>query len=152
MATYKGYYKPKNPQKYRGDSTNIVYRSRWELMVMARFDDDPNVIWWASEETIIPYRSPLDNKIHRYFVDFTARINTREGKTKTVLIEVKPYEQTKPPIIEEGKKKSNKYIKKVATWGVNSAKWKAAREYCKDRNYEFIIMTEKELGLKFYGK
>lgn len=149
MPTYKGYFKPKNPQKYRGDPTNIVYRSRWELLVMSRFDIDPNVIWWSSEETVIPYRSPIDNRIHRYYVDFTARVNTSDGKTKTVLIEVKPYNQTIPPAIKENTR-SKKYINEVTTWGVNSAKWKAAREYCKDRGYEFIIMTEKNLPVKGY--
>ena len=150
MAKYQGYFKPKNPQKYKGDPTNIVYRSRWELLVMSRFDSDVNVIWWSSEETIIPYRSPIDNRIHRYFVDFTARVNKAGGGTKTVLIEVKPYAQTKPPVILESKKKSRKYINEVATWGINSAKWKAAQEYCKDRGYEFLIMTENELGIKGY--
>lgn len=148
MATYKGYFRPKNPKKYKGDPTNIIYRSGWELRVMSRFDADPNVIWWASEETIIPYRSPVDNRIHRYYVDFTARLNTTDGTTKTVLIEVKPYKQTIPPVIQESKKKSRKFINEVMTWGVNSAKWKAAREYCKDRGYEFMIMTENELGIK----
>jgi hypothetical protein len=149
MATYKGYFKPKNPQKYRGDPTNIIYRSRWELMAMGRFDGDRNVIWWSSEETVIPYRSPVDNRIHRYYVDFTVRLNTEEGKLKTVLIEIKPYAQTKPPMITESKKKSRKYLNEVMTWGVNSAKWKAAKEYCKDRGYEFMIVTENELGIKY---
>ena len=147
---YSGMFRPKNPQKYRGNPTNIVYRSRWELLVMSRFDVDPNVIWWSSEETVIPYRSPVDNRIHRYYVDFTARLNTGNGKTKTVLVEVKPYAQTIPPTIQESKKKSKRYINEVMTWGVNSAKWKAAREYCKDRGYEFIIMTEKNLPVKGY--
>lgn len=150
MATYKGYFKPRNPQKYKGDPTNIVYRSRWELLVMSRFDIDPNIIWWSSEETIIPYRSPVDNRIHRYYVDFTARVNTSNGRTKTVLIEVKPYAQTIPPTIQESKKKSKRYINEVMTWGINSAKWKAAKEYCKDRGYEFVIMTEKNLPVKGY--
>ena len=70
MKTYKGYFKPKNPKKYKGDPTNIIYRSSWECKLMIRLDEDPNVISWGSEEIIIPYRSPIDNKIHRYFVDF----------------------------------------------------------------------------------
>lgn len=147
MAKYQGYFKPRNPQKYKGDPTNIIYRSRWELLVMSRFDIDPNVIWWSSEETIIPYRSPVDNRIHRYYVDFTARLNKPGGGTRTVLIEVKPYKQTQPPVITEGKKKSRRYVNEVMTWGVNSAKWKAARAYCKDRGFEFMIMTEHELGI-----
>ena len=149
MKTYKGFYKPRNPQKYRGDPSNIIYRSRWESIVMSRFDNDPNVIWWASEETVIPYRSPIDNKIHRYFVDFTAKIRNSIGKENTILIEVKPKSQTKPPVLKENSQKSNKYIREVITWGINEAKWKAAQEYCKDRGYQFIIITEDNLGLKF---
>jgi hypothetical protein len=116
---------------------------------MGRFDIDPNVLWWSSEETIIPYRSPVDNKYHRYFVDFTVRLKTVDGSTKTLLIEVKPAAQTKPPVIQESKKKSKRYINEVMRWGVNSAKWKAAKEYCKDRGYEFMIMTEAEIGIKY---
>jgi hypothetical protein len=149
MATYKGYFKPKNPQKYKGDPTNIVYRSRWELIVMNRFDGDPNVIWWQSEETIIPYRSPIDGRYHRYFTDFTVNMRTADGKIKTAIVEVKPMAQTKPPTVQKGGSKNRRYINEVMTWGVNDAKWKAAREYCKDRGYEFIIITEKELGLTF---
>jgi len=145
---YQGRFNAKNPNKYKGDPSNIIYRSRWELLVMDRFDKDPNVLWWNSEETIIPYRSPVDGRIHRYFVDFTARMKTTDGKTKTVLIEVKPSAQTKPPVIKEGKK-DRRYIQEVMTWGVNEAKWKAATEYCKNRGFEFIILTEKELNIKF---
>jgi hypothetical protein len=149
MNTYKGFFKPKNPQKYRGDPTNIIYRSRWELIVMGRFDTDPNVIWWQSEETVIPYKSPIDNRYHRYFTDFTVYMKTADGKFKTAIIEVKPSSQTKPPVVNESKKNNRRYIQEVMTWGVNEAKWKAATKYCKDRGYEFIILTEKELGLSF---
>lgn len=148
MATYKGFFKPLNPDKYKGDPTNIIYRSRWELLYMSRLDKDPEVIWWQSEETIIPYRSPVDNKIHRYFPDFVVKRKTPKG-TKTQVIEIKPYAQTIPPVITEGKRKSRKAINEVLTWGVNSSKWKAAREFCKDREFEFLIITERELGLKF---
>jgi hypothetical protein len=148
MATTKGYFKPLNPNKYKGDTSNIVYRSRWEFVYMARLDKDPDVVWWQSEETIIPYRSPVDNRIHRYYPDFVVRRKTKEG-SKTIVVEIKPYAQTLPPTITEAKKKSRKYLNEVMTWGVNSAKWKAAREFCKDRGYEFVIITEKELGLMF---
>lgn len=148
--SYQGYFRPKNPNKYRGDPRNIIYRSRWESLVMSRFDLDNNVIWWQSEEIAIPYKSPVDGKWHRYFPDFLARMKTIDGTLKTVLIEVKPYVQTQPPVLKEGAtKKSPRYIREVLTYGVNSAKWKAAMNYCKDRNYEFMILTEKELGLKF---
>ena len=150
MKTYKGFFKPRNPKKYRGDPTNIIYRSRWESLVMSRFDLDPNVIWWQSEEIVIPYRSPVDGRIHRYFPDFLVKMKTVNGDYITALIEVKPASQTKPPVLKEGvNPKSRKYINEVYTWGVNSAKWKAAKEYCEERKYKFIILTEKELGIKF---
>lgn len=146
MKAYKGYFKPKNSKKYKGNPTNIIYRSSWELKLMMRLDEDPNIISWGSEEIVIPYRSPLDNKIHRYFVDFIVTKINKQGIKETVLIEVKPAKQTKPPKVQ--KNITRKYITEVKTWGVNEAKWKAAKEYCDDRKWKFYIFTEKELGVK----
>jgi hypothetical protein len=149
MPTYKGYFKPKNPQKYKGDPSNIVYRSRWESLLMKYLDDHPDIIQWSSEEIIIPYRSPIDNRIHRYFPDFYVKKRNKNGDIEISLIEVKPAAQTRPPVLQEGKTKSKKYINEVMTWGVNSAKWEAADQFCKNRGWTFLIFTEKELGLKF---
>jgi hypothetical protein len=147
MKTLKGKFKPKNPSKYKGDPSNIIYRSSWELKFMIYLDDHPDVLQWASEELVIPYRSPVDGKVHRYFPDFTVRKKTLEGITETLLIEIKPFAQTKEPV---KKKTINKaYINEVMTWGVNQAKWKAADEYCKDRKWRFLVMTEKELGINW---
>ena len=87
---YKGYFVPKNPQKYRGDPSNIIYRSRWELKLMMNIDTHPDIIEWASEEFSIAYRSPIDNKVHRYFPDFLVRKKDPTGQIKTMVIEVKP--------------------------------------------------------------
>ena len=144
--SYQGYFKPKNPQKYKGDPTNIVYRSSWELKLMTYLDLHKDVVTWGSEELFIPYRSPIDNKIHRYFPDFIVTKINKEGKKETALIEVKPAAQTKPPKKQE--KVTRKYITEVTTWGINEAKWKAANEYCKDRGWSFHIFTERELGIK----
>ena len=144
---YSGKFFPKNPSKYRGDVHNIWYRSLWERQMMVYFDKNPNVLFWSSEEIIIPYKSPVDKKWHRYFVDFYAKMKTTDGSIKEYLIEVKPASQTKPP--EYGKKATKRYISEIATWGVNEAKWHAAVEYCKDRNWEFQIITENELGIKY---
>lgn len=148
MAYYQGRFKPRNPMKYKGDASDIIYRSSWELKLMSRLDENPNVIWWSSETTVIPYRSPVDNRIHRYFIDFTICVKQPDGKQKHMLVEVKPKAQTTPPQIQEGKVKSKKYIREVLTWGVNQAKWKAATEFAKDRGFEFKIFTEKELGIR----
>lgn len=145
---YKGVFRPKNPKKYKGDPTNIIYRSRWELMLMQKFDSHPDVLEWSSEEIIIPYRSPIDNRIHRYFPDFHVKMRNRQGVIENVLIEVKPYAQTKPPAVQQGKP-TRRYLNEVQTWGINSSKWKMAEEYCKDKGWKFQIITEKDLGLTF---
>jgi hypothetical protein len=144
---YKGYFVPKNPQKYRGDPSNIIYRSRWELKLMMSIDTHPDIIEWASEEFSIAYRSPIDNKVHRYFPDFLVRKKDPTGQIKTMVIEVKPASQAKPPVIKESKDK--RYIREVIEWGINSAKWEAAQKYCAERKWTFHIFTEKELGIKF---
>jgi hypothetical protein len=145
---YRGTFRANNPNKYKGDPSKIIYRSRWELMVMQKLDSHPDVLQWSSEEIIIPYRSPIDGKVHRYFPDFWVKKKDRSGNIVCDLIEVKPYNQTKPPAIMEGKP-TRRYLNEVMTWGVNSSKWKAALEYCKDRNWAFVIITERELGIKF---
>ena len=142
---YQGIFRPKNPQKYVGDSNNIVYRSSWECRVMNWFDQNEDIISWASEELIVPYKSPIDNRFHRYFPDFIVKVKTRDGTMKTLMIEVKPKKQTIPP--EPRKRITKQYVTEVTTYGVNQAKWKAAQEYCLDRGWEFKIMTEEHLGL-----
>jgi hypothetical protein len=142
---YSGIFKPKNPQKYIGDHKNIIYRSSWECKVMHWLDTNSNVVSWASEEITIPYISPVDNRYHRYFPDFVVKVRTQTGQLKTLMLEVKPKNQTKPPEVQ--KRKTKRYINEVVTWGVNQSKWKAAQEYCADRGWEFKIITEDHLGL-----
>jgi|TARA_B100000035_G_scaffold60938_1_gene49140 hypothetical protein len=143
QRSYSGRFKPSNPGKYKGDPTNIIYRSLWERKLMVWCDNNANIKEWGSEETVIPYVSPVDNRVHRYFPDFYVRARTRNGRTQKFIIEVKPLAQTVPP-----KKKSRvtkRYLSEVTTYAVNDAKWKAAREYCADRQMKFLILTEKEL-------
>lgn len=139
----QGFFKPKNPKKYIGDPTNIVYRSGWEKRVMDSLDDNINVIRWASEEVVIPYVSPVDNKIHRYYVDFYVEAVGRDGETRIMLLEVKPKGQTEAP--KTPKRKTKRFITEVMTYGVNQAKWKAATEYCRNKGWEFKLITEQEL-------
>lgn len=144
----KGIFRPKNPQKYNGDPRNIVYRSSWELKLMMRLDSAKNVIWWSSEEMSIPYVSPLDDRIHRYYPDFIVhRINTKTKKPETIMIEVKPHKETLPPKRPTSGKPTRRFLTEVATYGKNQAKWKAARKVCQDKGWKFVIMTEHELGL-----
>jgi len=147
MAHYKqGLFKPQNPKKYIGDPTNIVYRSGWEKRVMDWCDTNLNVIRWASEEIVIPYLSPIDNKYHRYFTDFYVEARGRDGGVRKMIIEVKPKAQTQEP--KRPQRTTKRYITEVMTYGVNQAKWKAAEEFCKDKGWEFLLLTEAELFKK----
>lgn len=146
MALTQGFFKPKNPQKYNGDPTNIVYRSGWELKFMLYLDGHRDVVKWSSEEIVIPYKSPVDGRWHRYFPDFLIVAKNKEGLMETTLIEIKPAAQTVEPARKT--KKTKRYINEVFTWGINSSKWSAAQKYCDERGWKFKILTEKELGIK----
>ena len=143
---YKGKFQPINYKKYKGDPTNIIYRSLWERKAMKYFDENPNVIEWCSEEIVVPYYDPVQGKWRRYFPDFVIKIRLNDGNTKTKMLEVKPFKETKEP--KKQKRVTKKYITEVTTWGTNQAKWKAAQEFCIDRGWDFQILTEKELGIK----
>ena len=145
--SYKGKFRPKFPNKYKGDPSNIIYRSLWERNCMVYFDQNPSVLKWSSEEVIVPYKSPIDGRWHRYFPDFLIRVRNKEGMTETILIEVKPLKETREP--KKRSRVTKQYLYEVRTWGINSAKWKAAKEFCKDRKWKFMIITEKELGIKY---
>lgn len=141
--SYKGYFKPRNPGKYKGDPTNIIYRSGLELRLMKFLDEQENIIKWGSEELSIPYKSPIDGRYHRYYPDFYVKKLITDGSVREQLIEVKPSMQCRPP--KKQTRVTKKYITEVKNWGINSAKWKAAEEYCKDRRWTFVIITEKDL-------
>ncbi len=137
----QGYFKCRNLVKYKGNPTDIVYRSSWELKMMVYLDNHPDVIQWSSEEIRIPYRCITDGRAHTYFPDMWMKKSNGE----CLLLEVKPFIQTQPP--REPKKKNRRYLKEVLTYGKNISKWKAAEAYCKARGWVFKLMTEHELGI-----
>lgn len=141
----QGIYKPTNPAKYVGDVKNIVYRSSYELKMFRWLDTTSSVIKWNSEETIIPYFSPIDQRWHRYFIDVYFEIKDADNKHRRILAEIKPLSQTKPPVIKEGRRLKRSDVEAAKTWAINRAKWKAAITFCKERNLEFTILTEREL-------
>lgn len=143
---YKGKYTPKNPQKYRGDPSNIVYRSTWECRVMNWLDNAESVLEWGSEEFSISYMSPVDGKPHRYFPDFYVKSKKSDGTVEVQILEIKPHKQTVEP--QKKSRVTKQYINEVVTYGVNQAKWKAANEFCLDRGWKFKVLTEYDLGIK----
>ena len=142
---YTGKFIVKNVAKYRGDASNVTYRSSWEVLFMKWCDMTPAVLEWGSEEIVVPYISPLDNKIHRYFVDFYIKIVDKAGQIKKYMIEVKPSKFTRPPI--EPKRKTARYWGEVKDYAVNQAKWTSATEFAEEADCQFLVITEQDLGL-----
>lgn len=143
--SYRGKFLPSHPNKYKGDYNNIIYRSLWERKFMVYCDLNNHIVEWASEEFAIPYRSPIDNKVHRYFPDFYVKIKIEESTIKKYIVEIKPLKQTKEP--KRPIRKTKQYLNEVFEYTKNQAKWKAAREWCLDRQYEFKVITEVELKI-----
>ena len=141
----KSKYKPSFPKKYKGNPNNIICRSNWERKFCQWCDNNENILEWGSEELWIPYKSPVDRRVHRYFPDFIIKVKESTGQVKTYIVEVKPKKQTKPPT-----SKSSPFD--VKTYAINEAKWKAAKEFCDDRRIGFKIITEEELGIKYVAK
>lgn len=143
MGTMHGRYSPKNPSKYKGNVMNIVYRSSWELKFCVFCDLHEEILSWSSESVIVPYISPVDNRRHRYYPDFLITEKDTEGNIKTIMIEIKPQSQTKPPTVK--KRATKKYLTECVTYSKNQAKWDAARTFCKRRGWDFMVLTEKEI-------
>lgn len=138
-------WKPKFPEKYIGDVNNIICRSSWEVKFLNWCDNNPSVISYSSEETVVPYRCATDGKYHRYFLDARIQVKNKKGELKTYLVEIKPLHQTIPPVYPG--KQTKRYLTESLTFMKNQSKWAAARNYAQDRGWEFVILTEKELGL-----
>ena len=146
--SYKGRYFPSNPKKYKGNPNQIIYRSLWERKVMVYCDKNDAILEWGSEEIIVPYLSPWDGRLHRYFPDFYMKVRQSDGSTKKFIIELKPKAQTKEPT-RNPKRKTKKWFGEVKNRGINQAKWKSAEEYCKDQGMEFKIFTEDHINPKY---
>ena len=146
MRYHQGKFNPVNPHKYVGNASNIIFRSSWEKKLFIWLDSNDSILRWFSEEIYIPYISPVDNRVHRYFVDVGFEYKNRQGEIKRVLCEVKPYKQTMMP--EAKGKNKQKFLTEIQTYAVNTAKWKAARTWASEHGWDFTILTEKELGIK----
>lgn len=132
----QGFFKVRNPQKYIGNINNIVYRSGWEKRFMEFLDTSPKVKRWNSEDCIINYKSTLDGRIHRYFMDFYLE----DIYDRKYLIEVKPYAQTQPPI--RGKNLKT-YTNACITFQRNLDKWRMAKKICDSKGINFRLLTER---------
>ena len=142
--SYKGRYKPTNPKKYIGDPNNIIYRSLWERKFCRYCDQTEKVLKWASEEIAIKYYNPVKKRAANYYPDFYVEYVDKQGQKKKMLVEVKPDKETRPPVY---KKRTKNALIAESLYAQNTAKWRAAREFCLDNGLEFKIFTEHELGI-----
>lgn len=140
----QGFFRPNKPDKYKG-SFPIAYRSKWELVCMRRLDSNPNIISWGSESIVVPYQNPLTGRVSRYFIDFNVTLRDRTGQIKKFLIEIKPHAQTLPP--SQRVRNPRTLLKQQAEYVKNQAKWKAAEQFAQAKGSEFVVLTEKHLGL-----
>lgn len=145
--SYKGRYKPSFPEKYNGDPNNVIYRSLWERKYMKYLDNNPNIIQWASEEIAIKYYDPTTKKVRRYFPDFFVKERIMDEKIISYLVEIKPKKQTVPP--KKPKRQTKGYLYEAMEYVRNQSKWEMAREYCLDNGWEFRILTEDDLKIRF---
>lgn len=145
--SYHGKYNPKNPSKYKGNPGGIVFRSLWERRMMDYLDNNLNVLEWGSEEFSILYYNPIKKKTSRYFPDFYAKIKTAYGTIETVVIEIKPDIQTRPPVKPVDGKYPRRYKKACVDYVINQAKWEAAKKVCEEAGVRFVVMTEHDLGI-----
>lgn len=140
--SHKGIFNPLNESKYKGTKP-IVFRSKLELNFFRWCDRNDKVIQWGSESVVIPYLSPKDGRIHKYFVDGVLILETPKGRKK-YLIEIKPEKQCQPPSPTSRMSAKNKMIAQY-NWAINSAKWEAAKGWCDKNGFEFQLLTERDL-------
>jgi hypothetical protein len=141
---YRNRFFPKNTSKYIGDPTKIMCRSLWERRFCKYLDENKNILRWAFENIKIPYMSPMDNKPHFYIPDFMIEKLKSDKTVETMVVEIKPFKQTKKPILTE-KVSKRTFSKNMETYVINQAKWKSAKQFCDENKIQFIVITEKEL-------
>ena len=140
MSNFKqGFYTVRNPDKYVGDLSKVIFRSSWELSMNQFLDNNPNILRWSSEEIYIPYIKPTDGKPHRYFPDYWVEYKNRDDNIVQEILEVKPSNQ----VYINKKRRLTEYDK--ITYAINVSKWKAATEFCNKRGIKFRILTEKQI-------
>lgn len=137
MSKYaNGKYTIKNREKYVGRK-EPTYRSSWEFTFMLFCDNNPNIIQWASEPFMVPYRNPFTGKNTIYVPDFMMVYVDSKGQKHAEVVEVKP---TKETTMETAKSTRDK-----AAVALNMAKWAAANEFCKNYGMRFRVVTEKDI-------
>lgn len=148
VGPQKGRFRPTQPSKYKGNPSQICYRSSWEWKAMIFFDTNSNVLSWSSEEIALPYFDKASGRYRNYFPDFVITLKHEDGSIKTVMVEIKPAIQIAPPRERKQNTKSKTYLWEVTHYATNISKWEAAKLYCEKKGWEFRLMDEYALGIK----
>lgn len=111
----------------------IIYRSSYEKKFITWLESNKSVKYWGSECLKIPYLY-IDGKMHNYYPDYF--IEMVDGSC--IVVEIKPHNQTIKPINE------NCWAYKEYT--KNMCKWRATKEFCDAKGYQFKILTEKSIS------
>ena len=150
MGLKQGKIQTSNFKYYNGKKDIVVFRSSWELMAFEKLEKLGSIgviSGWSSEDVVIPYKSDIDDQVHRYFIDLKV-----ETKDSIVLVEIKPSGETfippKPKVFKTEAHKRN-YEQKLLTCIKNQNKWKYTLQYCARMSqitgvpWNFQIWTEK---------
>lgn len=131
----QGYIDTKSCKKILEGLSNqpVIYRSSYEKKFIMWLESCDKVKRWGSECFYIPYYY-IDNSTHRYYPDYFVEMS--DGSI--LIVEIKPYNQTQKPK-NENCWAYKEYIK-------NMCKWKAAKEFCEKKGYQFKILTEKTIN------
>ena len=132
----QGVYQVINPKKYVGQGLPR-YRSGWELAFMRFCDTNDNILQWASESIVIPYRHPLTGKMTNYVPDFLITYRTRDNRMCAEVIEIKPKKQS---VVE-----SKASARDRAVVAVNYSKWDAATKWCRRQGLQFRVINEDQI-------
>ena len=143
----QGYFKPKNPNKYKGDITQIIYRSGWEFKFLKFCDENSMVIEYSSEPLAIDYWNSVDKKQSKYWIDGWMKTKNKDGIIKEWLIEIKPNKFIKPPSSPKRltEKQTLNYIRHTKAYLINTDKFRAAKAWATAHNMKFGIITENFL-------
>lgn len=139
MPAYSGVYTLVNKDKYKGDPSEVHWRSSWERLTFKWCDLNPDVLWWSSEKHLVPYKCKTDGKVHTYYTDLSVGLTNG----KTLLVEIKPKYQTLRPLKKN--KSKERFTREVMVWAKNVSKWEAATSYANSKGMSFRIWTEETL-------
>lgn len=131
---------------------SVEYRSQLEFEYFHKLERSNNIIKWSSEQIKVPYINPVRTKEegrpikNNYYVD----LYVETKNMGTLLVEIKPQKEinairdNKVPKRTKNKKEST-YRYEMKMYMINRSKWMYANKFAKERGWQFICVSEKDL-------